>query len=96
MSEHGFRSSSRRSEGSTLECGGGTPRAGRAAWGSLWHIPRSQISTGFYPEGAQLQTPKLRKANQGATGEGSFRSVPDPKINASTGAASGYFAETIT
>lgn len=96
VSEHGFRSSSRHSEGSTLECGRGTPGSGRAAWGSLWHIPRSQISMGFYPEGAQKQTPKLCKANQGATGEGSFRSAPDPKINASTGAASGYFAETIT
>lgn len=44
----------------------------------------------------QKQNPKLCNANQGVTGGGSFQSVPDPEINVSIGAASGYFGKTTT
>lgn len=86
VSDHRFGNSSRDPKGSTLECGSG----------SLWHLPGSQLFMVFYPEGAQLQTPKLYKANQSVIGEGSFQSTPDSKINVSRGANSGYFANTIT
>lgn len=78
----------------TLDLGAAEDPPWRGQWhlGLLWHIPGFQLL--FYPEGAQLQTPKLCKANQSDTGAGNFQSAPGATRNVSMGAASGFFANT--
>lgn len=65
--------------GTAEESQGIHPGVGSGTWGSLWPIPGFQLSGVFYPEGAQLQTPNLCKANQSFTGKGSFQSAAGPK-----------------